>query len=569
MTRWSRQPYAKLRQAGPDRRYKEIRVVNPARGLNLLVADVLANDKEATAGTKNVEYAEGGVVRKRPGYTATGTGLSNPSDGLGIFTSDSTTHMLCSDGGTMKKYVSGTWSAVTGAVTMDSSAKVSLTTLFGETYGWDGINGGVVYDGTSITRPGTMPKAKFSVIYKGYHVASGVDGQLFRVYFAKSSEPSRFTDNVTPTGDDIGLNDATNVPGATVFSGTAGPRAIDINKNDGQRVTGIGFFQDVLIIFKEESIYQLYFNDSDGFVVQRISSSYGAVAHDPIASVENDCYFLTDKGIYVLGNEPNYYASIRTNELTSRVKTLLQRITDWDKCRAIYHDDRYWLTVPLDTGDVNAMIVYDRRFYAWALWDGIEARDMIIFKDRDGDGQKHFYFLDDNEPQMQEFLWGSYNDNGETINQVFRTRAFEGKLIEIEKYWYTLRPIFRRTTGEVNINYITEKGSDGASVRLSTGESGGIGVDNIGALLYGTSQVDTYTAEDLGLTGVVGLEESASSSSTDSTHSVFDIGVNLDSRTLKVEFSNNNLNESFTLLGWIITYQTKDPAREDGSFTIR
>jgi hypothetical protein len=427
----------------------------------------------------------------------------------------------------------------------------------------------VVYDGTSITRPGTMPKAKFSVIYKGYHVASGVDGQLFRVYFAKSSEPSRFTDNVTPTGDDIGLNDATNVPGATVFSGTAGPRAIDINKNDGQRVTGIGFFQDVLIIFKEESIYQLYFNDSDGFVVQRISSSYGAVAHDPIASVENDCYFLTDKGIYVLGNEPNYYASIRTNELTSRVKTLLQRITDWDKCRAIYHDDRYWLTVPLDTGDVNAMIVYDRRFYAWALWDGIEARDMIIFKDRDGDGQKHFYFLDDNEPQMQEFLWGSYNDNGETINQVFRTRAFEGKLIEIEKYWYTLRPIFRRTTGEVNINYITEKGSDGASVRLSTGESGGIGVDNIGALLYGTSQVDTYTAEDLGLTGVVGLEESASSSSTDSTHSVFDIGVNLDSRTLKVEFSNNNLNESFTLLGWIITYQTKDPAREDGSFTIR
>jgi hypothetical protein len=215
------------------------------------------------------------------------------------------------------------------------------------------------------------------------------------------------------------------------------------------------------------------------------------------------------------------------------------------------------------------MIVYDRRFYAWALWDGIEARDMIIFKDRDGDGQKHFYFLDDNEPQMQEFLWGSYNDNGETINQVFRTRAFEGKLIEIEKYWYTLRPIFRRTTGEVSINYITEKGSDGASVRLSTGESGGIGVDNIGALLYGTSQVDTYTAEDLGLTGVVGLEESASSSSTDSTHSVFDIGVNLDSRTLKVEFSNNNLNESFTLLGWIITYQTKDPAREDGSFTIR
>jgi len=410
-----------------------------------------------------------------------------------------------------------------------------------------------------------LPRAKFSVIYKGYHVASGVEGQPFRVYFAKSSEPSRFTDNVAPSGDDIGLNDATNVPGATVFSGAAGPRAIDVNKNDGQKVTGIGFFQDVLIIFKEESIYQLYFNESDGFVVERISSSYGAVCHGAIASVENDCYFLTDKGIYVLGNEPNYYASIRTNELSSRIKPLLQRITEWEKCRAIYHDDRYWLTVPLDDEDVNALIVYDRRFYAWAYWDNIYATDMIIFKDPSGDGRKHFYFLDDREPSMQEFVWGVYNDNGEAIEQVFRTRAFDAKRIETEKYWYTIRPIFRTATGEVVINYYTENGLDGRSFRLDTSVTGGIGLDQIGAILLGTSMPDTYTESDLGIS----TGGDTSSTSTDVGHSVFDIGINLDSRVLKVEFSNDKINESFALMGWVIFLQQKDFQRMDGDFTFR
>jgi len=565
MTRWLRQPKAKLRQGGPDRPYQDIRVMNPSRGLNLLVADVLANDKEATSGTKNIEYVEGGIPQKRPGYQEVGTGLTNPGGGLGIYNSESTRYPLCSDGGVVKRFQSNVWSAVSGSATMDSTANVTFTSLFQKTYGWDGVNGGVVFDGTTITRPGTMPRAKFSVIYKGYHVASGVEGQPFRVYFAKSSEPSRFTDNVAPSGDDIGLNDATNVPGATVFSGAAGPRAIDVNKNDGQKVTGIGFFQDVLIIFKEESIYQLYFNESDGFVVERISSSYGAVCHGAIASVENDCYFLTDKGIYVLGNEPNYYASIRTNELSSRIKPLLQRITEWEKCRAIYHDDRYWLTVPLDDEDVNALIVYDRRFYAWAYWDNIYATDMIIFKDPSGDGRKHFYFLDDREPSMQEFVWGVYNDNGEAIEQVFRTRAFDAKHIETEKYWYTIRPIFRTATGEVVINYYTENGLDGRSFRLDTSVTGGIGLDQIGAILLGTSMPDTYTESDLGIS----TGGDTSSTSTDVGHSVFDIGINLDSRVLKVEFSNDKINESFALMGWVIFLQIKDFQRMDGDFTFR
>ena len=326
----------------------------------------------------------------------------------------------------------------------------------------------------------------------------------------------------------------------------------------------------MLIIFKENSIYQLYFNSSGAFVVERISSSYGAVCHGAIASVENDCYFLTDKGVYVLGNEPNFYAAIRTNELSSRIKPLLQRINPayWEKCKAYYYDDRYFLTVPLDTAtNCNTVIVYDRRFYAWTYWTNINAESFLAFKDKDGDGKLHFYFTDYKTNKMQEFTPGIYNDNGVAIEATFVTRAFEGKKLDREKYWYSIRPIFRLTTGAVQISFITESGSFGVPVSLAPVLSGGLGVDEIGNLLFGTSQQDTYADSDLGLVGATG--SSASSSETDTSHTVFDVGVGIDSRTLKVKFTNSGLNETFTLLGWVLLYQEKDHDRFNGAYTIR
>lgn len=570
MNQWNRQPKSRIRAAGANAAYSEIRVINPSRGLNLLIADVLSNDKEATNGTKNIEYVEGGAPRKRMGYVAVGTGLSTAPKGLGQYMSEGANYAITSDLGTLKKYQAGAWSALSGGITLDATANITMTNLWNKTYAWDGVNGGVVFDGTTVTRPGTMPKAKASVIYKGYHVSFGVAGQPFRLYLAPPKEPSRFT-RLNPAADpnDVSLNNATEVPGATVFTGDDTPRAIDINKNDGQKVTGLGFFQDVLIVFKENSIYQLYFNSSNGFVVERITSSYGCVSHGSIAQVENDCYFLTEKGIYVLGNEPNFYASIRTNELSSRIKPLVQRINPkyYEKVRAFYTDDRYFLSVPLDQNvDCNALIVYDRRFYAWALWDNIRANDLMTFKDKDGDGKTHFYFTEYGSANLCEFTPGVYYDKGAAIDGVFITRAFEGKALDREKYWYTLRPIFRLTTGTVQISYITENGSQGKPASINPSFSGGLGTDELGAVTFGASQHDLYTDGDMGLTTGA---TSTTSSETDTSHTVFDVGVTIDSRTLKVKFQNNVGGETFTILGWVLLYQEKDIARFNGAYTIR
>jgi len=561
-------PYGKVRETSPNAPYDETRVLNPSRGLNLLIADILSNDKEATSGTKNIEYVEGGAARKRMGYTNLSGTLGTAPRGLCQYMSEASNYLITSDAGVLKKYQSGAYSTLSG-VTVDTSANINMTPLWTKTYAWDGVNGGVVFDGSSVTRPGTMPKAKASVIYKGYHVAFGAPGQPFRLYFSPIAEPSRFTRAAAVGGGAIELNDATNVPGATVFTGDNTSQAIDINKNDGQYVTSLGFFQDVLIVFKERSIYQLYFNSTGAFVVERISSSYGAVCHGATTSVENDCYFLTDKGVYVLGNEPNFYAAIRTNELSSRVKTLIQRINpaQYDRCKGYYYDDRYFLSVPLDSNTTcNAMIVYDRRFYAWAYWDNINADSMYAFKDRDVDGTTKLYFTEYGSSNVCYFTPNVYNDKGAAIEATFITRAFEGKMVDREKYWYVIRPIFRFTTGNVTISFITENGSQGRPVAINPSASGGLGTDMYGDLLFGTSEQDTYTDSDLGIDGG---SSSVVSSETDSSHTVYDLGINLDARTLKVKFENSGLNETFTLLGFVLLHQSKDTGRFDGNYTYR
>lgn len=567
MVQWTNEPRMKLRQGGNDAAYKEIAVVKPSKGLNVLGANINIDDKEASNGTKNVEFTEDGVIQKRPGYQTVGTGLVNPAKGVGIYSSESETYPMTSDGGVIKKLVSNVWTAVAGSVFADSLADVSFTSIDTKTYVWDGVNGGMVWDNVTLTRPGTMPRAKFSVIYKGYHVASGVNGQPFRVYFAPAAEPSRFTNNVVPTDpNDVALNNATQVPGATVFSSAdSGQRAIDINRNDGQRVTGIGFFQDVLIIFKENSIYQLYFNETNGFVVERITTTYGCVSHATIQAVENDTYFLSDDGVYVLGNEPNFFASIRTNELSSRIKPIIQGISpaNRSKCAAVYFDNRYFLTVPLGEDTVNAVIVYDRRFFAWMLWDNIRANDMVIF--RDSNGVRHFYFSDDQAAKMREFTWGGYNDDGVAIEAIFRTKSFDGRMIDREKFWHVVHPVFRELTGEINISYYTERGSEGRTTTLNNAILGGIGLDPLATSGFGWSLMDTMSDAELGIEVSGGVTTTI----VDASNVVFEVPALIDSRTFMIEFSNDKLNQSFGILGWKIFYQDKDIARMDGDYVYR
>ena len=302
-----------------------VTVFNPAKGLNENSAPALIDDREFSEAV-NIEYDDGGVARKRMGYATYSASLT-AARGLGFLSNDSYNQVCTVDGATLKYTTGTTWTTVS-TPTFTANKGTNMTQARGNLYIWNGTDGGAVWTGAALTRPGTMPSAKFSVYYNDYHVAAGTSTKKNRVFISELANLSKFTrDNNLTTNPDNILNNATEVPGATVFSGTTADY-IDIQPDDGDKITGLAAFQDAVIVFKQYAIYQLNIDTNGNPSVVLITRSTGCVAHKSIVAVENDLYFLSREGVRVFGNQPNYFNSIRTSLISQPIQPTIDSITE-------------------------------------------------------------------------------------------------------------------------------------------------------------------------------------------------------------------------------------------------
>lgn len=571
MTNYELPRYLRLPAENNPRTPSETRVLAPSKGLNELGDDFMIDNKEASD-LLNIEFTENGVIEKRNGYTTLATGLDNIPKGLTMY-KGATDSLVCVDGNVVKKLNSSyQWETISGSYTV-SGTSVNLTSCRQKLFVWDGVGqstgGCIYYDGSTMQIGTACPKAKFSVSYKSRQVCSGVPGQPYRVYFSRVANPEIFTRASADTDnpDLPSPTNAENVPGATVFTGEKNDSCaacIDINKEDGEAVTGLGFFQDALIIYKEHSIWQGVFNDDGQLAVSRITNAYGCIAHGSICTVENDSYFLSQDGIYVLGNEPNYYTAIRTNQLSARVVGTMNRInySGRDNIRSIYHDNKYMITLPLDDSDVcNYIITYVKRFYAWSVWD-VPASGLAVYLD--ASGKEQLAFTSSVDANLNRFVPGQYNDNGEAIKAYWKSRAFHGNKIDYTKLWKIFRPIFKGLKGSVTISYYDENGEFDSSddYQINVTSRGGLGVDMVGGTLAGWSVANEASASGTGSATSIDHHTANSNNSK-----IFNIYLGRESRTFSFQIENNNVDENFALLGFIIQYETKDFNVFDGSMT--
>lgn len=519
-------------------------IMNPSKGLNNLVSASLIDDREFSD-LLNMEYDEGGVIRKRAGYTTAGNALT-AAKGLGVYTTESSTKMVTVDGTGLKYRTTGNWSSATGD-TFTTGKETSFTQARLKLYVWNGTDGGATFDGSAVSRPGTMPKAKFSVYYQNKHIASGVEGQPSRLYISNLTNASDFTVTTggtqpQPDNTNDAENSNPNVPGATVFAGTPAlteANVIDIRKNDGDKITGLGVFQDLLIVFKERAIYQVTFDTSGNPTVTPITYATGCVSHKSITPVENDLYFMSREGLRVLGNEPQFYTAIRTQVISIRVQDNVDAINKlyYSKSNAIYFDNKYILGYPNGSStSVNKVLTYDRRFQAFCVWDNFDAADMVKFIDS-SDNTESLFFLDADGTQVYERTPGTYSDNGAAIEAYVVSKVQDLGTPDITKYWVDLRLIFRRLSGTIDLTVYTDDDTQVGSGATTIGSGA---LRGMGLAVMGTHV--------LGSDGLSGDVEAAL------VDAPISIPLSLSSRTIKFKIYNNKLNENFVLLGIVYAY---------------
>jgi hypothetical protein len=317
-----------------------------------------------------------------------------------------------------------------------------------------------------------------------------------------------------------------------VFAGS-GANFVDVSKNDGDKITGLAKFQDALIIFKERSVFQMTFDSTGTPVITAVSKSYGCVSHRSIENVENDVFFLSRNGVYVLGNEPNYFNVIRTNELSSRIHPVIETINpaNYTGATALFNQYVYYLGIP--AGGVSAnnqTLTYDHRFYAWSKWTHVKPECLTVFTN--SDNTDSIYFTSADSAKVYK-MTNNYDADGQPISAQWTSKAFDLGDFSLYKRWIWIDILFRQLVGTIRIDVITDNGNISKTTTVTSSSVGGLGSYPLGG------------GDWLGGT----VEAGSGGSTTASTNIPYRIRLSIKSRTLKIKISNDRVGETFVVLG--------------------
>jgi len=270
-----------------------------------------------------------------------------------------------------------------------------------------------------------------------------------------------------------------------------GGNYILIEPDAGDDITGLGIFEDRIIVFKERSIWQitLSYSSIGNFSVTEptaklITASHGCIAPRSIIAVENDVFFLTRKGIYSLGYEPNVLNVLRTNEISAKVRPFFDNLSISQKKNAcaFYHNFKYGVAFP----GKNKTIVYDRERMSWV---GPWTKDANLFYTYyDSNGNDHLLYGADDSSYVIEYSDSFGDDNGTAIATNLKTKKDDYGDWARFKNIKEIFTLFRNVQGTVNFSLRLQERNGQITTAKTFSISPQAGNAGWGSYLWGNAQ---------------------------------------------------------------------------------
>ncbi|MEW5820329.1 MAG: hypothetical protein AB1782_09075 [Cyanobacteriota bacterium] len=314
---------------------------------------------------------------------------------------------------------------------------------------------------------------------------------------------------------------------------------MEVGLNDGQKIVGIKSFFDVLVVFKERSIYILSGSSGDPasndyFVLEPINASIGAVSNRSIVQVGNDLYFLSEKGVYTLSGVQSY-GDLNVSNISFKIQSLIDELHKGILSESFaindYEEGRIWFFVAKGSAQENNFIlIYDYNLNAWTKRSGFSSKCGLIFKDHSASKVKIYTGSYDGYIYYQK---QTYNYNGSPIESYYFTP------------WLALTN-YRVRKRVRDVQFITEPTGGfymGVTYRWDFGNS------------Y-SGNLNVYLAGNASIWGIDSLDESGSiwdKSIWDAVSAVKTTKtLNGGGNVIQFKFWNSNKNEYFILQGWYI-----------------
>ena len=160
--------------------------------------------------------------------------------------------------------------------------------------------------------------------------------------------------------------------------------SIVVGGDDGQDIVAIQpFFDYELLVFKPSKIYLVTVDPTAstaaGWTVRLINDRIGCIAGRSVSFVGKDVYFLAEDGIRSVQRSLSDDYFIVGVPISEAIKDVISRINKnfYSKCFGQLHNNRYYLSVPLDSATTNShTIVYNLLFNAFEGYWNIGASAM-------------------------------------------------------------------------------------------------------------------------------------------------------------------------------------------------
>ena len=302
--------------------------------------------------------------------------------------------------------------------------------------------------------------------------------------------------------------DTTNSPQFVYYSDLGEPYTwpssnfIKIDQGDGEEITGLGIQQNSLIVYKRNSVWLIYMQDTtaSNWVVIKTDSKYGCESHKSIVNYSNLQMFLGQSldnttGFYALaGNtlQPDKtdltVTSVFSDSKAERIEPDVFKIQESasPKTVGIFFKNKLWFSVPYDSGATtnNRIFQFDfhragksRALGSWVPFTGINASEFTVYA-------SNLYFAD-YAGLVHKLEAGVYSDNGAAIDSYFWTKEYEGPIADsdFEKdYRFANFTIENLGDWNIGIGHRTDSDLGGGDIEQVNTDAGG---SNWGAMVWG------------------------------------------------------------------------------------
>jgi hypothetical protein len=369
-------------------------------GLNNKYAPMHINDDQSPD-LMNVVFDELGAITKRNGYTALNAAQidGNPITSMfGYYQSNGTRTLIATSGTSVYKWTSNAWQSIKTGLSANS-ARFTFTTYLDKLYMVNGntLDGLMQWDGLTFSKVATTPAppaGKYVVVHKNRMYLAGDPANPSRLYMSDLGSPTSWP----------ALN------------------FVDVNTNDGDKITGVSEHLDGLVVFKERSIHVLRGTDPSNYVMFDAHQGAGTVSHWSIVQASNLLFYLSRDGVYTFDG---HHVKLISDFITGSVLGINGQPV-WNQqylnmACGVDYNHKYWLAVPEGLYSTNNRVyVYDYIHNNWTRFD-IPISCFSLFNN----GTTLTLYSGDPIAGVvyQQDIGG--DDNGSTINAYLTTKVFD------------------------------------------------------------------------------------------------------------------------------------------------